>query len=202
MAEETNQGKLKAKVVSLSTLHIHASAQPLTPWISYSFAQDWFIDALNETRSVRNHHSRRREILFAVCCAESYLFEWVRDEILNRDLDSLPKYFPIDNRRGIADRWKEVIRAIHYDGLISAIPDFGKPYWEELIRLVEYRNGLVHGISSHPDTASLKQQEKTKPSKDDLDKLESGWSVKVVINLIRHLHEALDSRAPQWLAEP
>ena len=52
-----------------------------TIWQAYSWARDWFDDAFNETR-VSDHRSRRREILFSVCFAESYLFEWVRDEVL------------------------------------------------------------------------------------------------------------------------
>jgi hypothetical protein len=52
-----------------------------TVWLSYSFAAEWFNDALTEARAGKDHHARRREILFAVCCAESYLVEWIRDQV-------------------------------------------------------------------------------------------------------------------------
>ena len=42
-----------------------------TIWLNYSFAPEWFNDALTEARTGKDHHARRREILFAVCCAES-----------------------------------------------------------------------------------------------------------------------------------
>lgn len=46
-----------------------------TIWLSYCFAPEWFADALNEAKTGRDHNTRRREIIFAVCCAESYLVE-------------------------------------------------------------------------------------------------------------------------------
>ena len=52
-----------------------------TIWQAYSWARDWFDDASIQTR-LSDHRSWRREILFSVCFAESYLFEWVRDDVL------------------------------------------------------------------------------------------------------------------------
>jgi rubredoxin len=68
-----------------------------TVWLSYSFAPEWFADALHEARAGGDHHARRREILFSVCCAESYILEWVRDQVLNRQFDRLNKYFHPEN---------------------------------------------------------------------------------------------------------
>ena len=42
--------------------------------VTASFAQDWFIDALNEARNGIDYNAKRREILFSVCVAESYFF--------------------------------------------------------------------------------------------------------------------------------
>jgi hypothetical protein len=64
----------------------------LTVWLTYSFAPDWFEDALHEAKTGIDHNAQRREIVFAVCCAESYLFEWVRDEIIGKsDMEELIK---------------------------------------------------------------------------------------------------------------
>jgi hypothetical protein len=65
-------------------------------WTSSSWARDWFEDALSAAKEA-GRHARRRETLFAVCCAESYLFEWVRDEVLKGKYDELAKYFPPGN---------------------------------------------------------------------------------------------------------
>ena len=202
MSEDSEQGKPKAQIVGMKSIELRGSAEPLILWSSYSFAPEWFEDALREARTGKDHNSRRREILFAVCCVESYLIEWLRDDVLNRKFDSLPKYFPFGVHRGIRQRWRDVIRKAHSDGLIGSMPDFGKAYWEKFEVLVQYRNGLVHGNSSRPDTASLEQEERPVPSKDNLDELESGWAVRVVTDLIRPLHDAASTSAPEWLVDP
>ena len=82
------------------------------------------------------------------------------------------------------------------------MPDFGKAYWEEFDCLVQYRNGLVHGNSSCPDTASPKKEERPVPSKVVLHELKSGWAVRVVTDLIRQLHDDASTSAPKWLVDP
>ena len=69
-----------------------------SPWIYQSFAKAWFKDALNEVRHGIDINSRRREIIFAVAFAESYLVEWVRDDILKKDFGKFNLYFPINKK--------------------------------------------------------------------------------------------------------
>ena len=215
MSEDSEQGKPKAQIVGMKSIESRSSADTFTlketfsfiPWSSFSFAQDWFEDALREAQTGKGHNSRRREIVFAVCCVESYLIEWLRDDVLKRKFDSLPRYFPPGVHRGIRPRWKGVICKAYSDKLICNMPDFGKPYWEEFDRLVQYRNGLVHGNSSRPVSVSLEQKERPEPSKvdlskGDLDELESGWAVRVVTDLIRQLHDDAGTSAPKWLVGP
>jgi len=190
------------QTVRLNKLSVQASVGDLTPWLTYSFAPEWFEDALKEAQTGRDHHSRRREILYAVCCVESYLFEWVRDEVLSRKFDELTQYFPYGDRRGILDRWKKVIKALQKDNRIRKAPDFGLSYWNDFRKLVEYRDGLVHGKPSRPETSSLRDEQKPVPSKTMLDQLPSGWAVRVVVGVIRRLHEAVGTSTPSWLAEP
>jgi len=66
---------------------------------SHRFAPEWFEDALSEARGPTlaivpdNRNSKRREILFAVCCVEAYLIEWVYEDILCEDSKRLLTYF-------------------------------------------------------------------------------------------------------------
>lgn len=88
----------------------------VTLWLSRSFAASWFADAKKEAEAaLQNRDSRRREIVFAVCSAESYLLEWVRDDIFKgKKLQRLTHYFPVDGRHlGIVERWKEVLRHLY-----------------------------------------------------------------------------------------
>jgi hypothetical protein len=180
---------------------IFSTAAP-TVWLSYSFAPEWFSDALTEARTGKDHHARRREIIFAVCCAESYLVEWIRDEVLKRDFNRLNQFFPPGERRGVAEKWKEVPKALLQAGLISAVPNLERPYWQDWLDLVDLRNGLIHARASRPETDSQPTGEKPVPSKGDLDKLVPGWAVKVVVTLVRELHVAVSTSAPTWLVDP
>src|SRR6266566_4699000 len=120
-----------------------------TLWRSASFAPRWFEDAKREA-AIHGLDARRREILFAVCFAESYLLEWVRDEVLKRKFDALTEYFPLDDDRGVTDRWKEVPKLLRENDLIQASPDYGRQFWQDFRKLVNYRNGLVHASASRP----------------------------------------------------
>lgn len=173
-----------------------------TAWLTYKFAPEWFVDALREARTGADHHARRREILFSVCCAESYLLEWVRDEVLNRDFQKLNHYFPPGNVRNVTTKWKEVPKQLLVDGSITSIPDLSGSYWENWLELVHYRNGLIHARSSRPETASLPDEQRPVPSKTTLDNLQAGWSVRVVVELIGQLHKAVGTATPSWLEMP
>jgi hypothetical protein len=179
----------------------------LTVWVTYPWAKDWFADALQEARNGTDHNARRREIVFAVSFAESYLVEWVRDEILDkRDfeqlVEALNRYFPPGKWERIIEKWKEVPRRLLEDSRIRATPDLGQPYWEDFRELVDMRNGLVHARSSRPETTTQPEKEKTLPSKGDLDNLPAGWATEVVITLVNKLHDANQTSAPDWLVTP
>ena len=93
---QSNSGKhvlLKCKVTSAAFV-----LGDVTTWLSYSFAREWYSDALNEACKRNDHHARRREIVFAVSSSESYLLEWVRDAVLQRDFHKLETLFLIYSR--------------------------------------------------------------------------------------------------------
>jgi hypothetical protein len=171
-------------------------------WVSYSFAPDWFNDAVQEAKGERgNYNARRREILFAVAFAESYLVEWVRDEVLNRDFQRFSHYFPPGRMSDPVSKWKDIPKQLLEDRLITAVPDFGKKYWEEWTDLIKYRNGLVHAGASRPERATLSDMEKPLPPLNLLAQLEPGWAVKVVVQLVTQLHETVGSSMPNWLQQ-
>lgn len=174
-----------------------------TVWLSYRFAPEWFNDALQEARSGADHHSRRREIIFAVCAAKSYILEWVRDEVLNRNFQMLNNYFPPGRWMTVTEKWKEIPKQLFADRLIPGLPVLESPgYWGEWLKLIEFRNGLIHARASRPETAALNENEKPKPSKTALDNMAPGWPTGVVVELIRRLHAAAGSPVPEWINEP
>ena len=115
---------LKPKSLEMKT---SISLSRLTVWRSYSFAPEWYADAAKEAREGNDHHARRREIVFAVSSAESYLFEWVRDDILQRDFSELDKYFPPGDRKPIREKWKGIPKKLKGNCLISSIPIHANP---------------------------------------------------------------------------
>ena len=182
---------------------VDVTSYAATIWLTGNYANLWFIDALNEARSEPSRDSNRRQIIFAVCFIESYLFEWVRDEVLKGDYASIDKYFPITQKRGIKDRWKEVIKQLHDEDLIPDIPDYRtSTAWEDFNKLVDYRDGLVHGAASRPETSSQPNKNNPVPSTKQLSKIESDWPTKAAVNLVGELHQTTNTQTPDWLELP
>lgn len=127
---------------------------PPTLWFKYSFAQDWFEDALNEARFGKGRHSLRREIIFAVAFAESYLVEWVRDEILKGDFEKLRQIFS-NKKISAEDKWKKVPNDLVREGLLEKTPNLKASFWQDWKLLINYRNGLVHAVSSLPESGVM-----------------------------------------------
>lgn len=208
MAEnENSEDKPENITIELGSIPMTASVGTGTIGLSYSFAKEWFEDALHEARTGTDHNARRREIVFAVCFAESYLFEWIRDEVLDpRDyqklVTDLNQYFPPGEGQPVKDKWKLVPKKLLSAGLVPAVPDLNQPYWEHFTKLVTMRNGLVHARSSRPETTQIPEKEKPLPSKEDLDNLPAGWATEVVVTLVKELHKAVGTSEPDWLVTP
>jgi hypothetical protein len=177
---------------------ITTATYPPTVWQTYRYAPEWFGDAVRESGR-GGHHARRREILFAVCAAESYIFEWVRDIVLKHDFQRLSAYFPSDAKRGVTAKFKEVPRALQGDGLVQAILDCGGSEFADFRRLVELRDGLVHARASRPSTGGLPEESRPVPSKNELDILPAGWATEVVRRLLGKLHQDTQTPRPDWL---
>jgi len=172
-------------------------------WQSCSFAADWFADAVAEAKSNGGRASRRREILFAVCAAEAYLIEWVRDDLLKHDLAALNTYFPSEGKRpGIRERWKRVTKKLFEDGKIRSMPAWCVPEWNDFVDLVIYRDGLVHARASRPETSDLPEEQRPFPSASHLDSLSAGWATTVFVKLVEYVHRSVGTQPPRWLEKP
>jgi hypothetical protein len=160
-------------------------------WRNASFAADWYEDALEEARAGGTFKKNvRREIIFAVCAAESYLFEWVRDRVLSRDFAKVENFFPPGEKRPVQDRWKDVLKQLEQDRLITKSPSFDTQVWGDFTTLVRYRHDIVHANVS-------------RPSHDEHDSFHvvPGWATNVVFELISNLHEAVGTPPPKWLVK-
>jgi hypothetical protein len=90
------------------------------------FSKRWFADTCEQSQ-LPGQDARRREIVFAACLAETYLFEWVLHDVCHNDWDSALEYFPPDARRGVDQKWREVPKALVAGGKLKAAPDLGGP---------------------------------------------------------------------------
>ena len=173
-------------------------------------ARRWYEDAVAEVSSTSdNRDSRRREIVFAVSGADSYLFEWVRDNIGEwQRLHGPTEFgtwgmffllFPERDMRAINQRWTEVAKDLHQYGYIPLRPDFGGPHGEEWKTLLAWRSGLIHGKVSRPDAANLEPEQLAVPARDELRECKPGWAVQIATERIRRLHVAAGTDPPDWL---
>lgn len=175
-----------------------------TVWRSDNFAQDWFADALHEARTGKDYNARRREIIFAACFAESYIFEWVRRKVqigkLNDYFPASPR-FPCDPRyrRPLKDKWKEIPKELYEAGKIPLDPNLDL---SRLGTLLRYRHGLVHAAASRPATDSQPEKTKPFPTKEVLNGLKPGWALRIVVDLVKALHQAVGDPLPDYVEEP
>jgi len=170
--------------------------------MSAHFAQSWFGDALREAKTPDDAQARRREIVFAVCFAETYLFESVRDEVVGGDVQKFNRYFPPGNFRRVEDKWKDIPKELAADSLMATTLNQGHPNWENFLDAVAFRHGLVHAAASRPHSRDLPRKERAVPTMEDLSGLTPGWALGVVVTLIRRLHDAIQTTPPAWLPDP
>jgi hypothetical protein len=171
-------------------------------WITASFAQAWFRDTFVESQQEGPDH-RRKEVLFAVCFVESYLFETVRDFVLRMKFSETTKYFPVDGpRRGIKRRCKEVFDRLYKNGKLTKAMKWNDPFWVEFCRLVDMRDGLIHASISRPDKSDLPRKEKPTPSVEEFFALHPGWALKRARNLVHAVHESIGINAIEWIEYP
>ena len=69
----------------------------------------------------------------------------------------------------------------------------------DFIKLIEFRNGLVHARASRPSTFGLSAKLQPLPSVEALDALKPGEATEIVSVLIHELAVAAGHQAPGWL---
>lgn len=172
-----------------------------SPWIYQSFAKAWFKDALNEARHGIDIDSHRREIIFAVAFAESYLVEWVRDDILKKDFVKFNVYFPVSKKISAEDKWKKIPKQLCKDKLLGKTPILEATFWDNWKKLINYRDGFIHAVTSCPENLeALRKKESSKIH--EMSKIKSGWATNVVIELVKQFHKAANMPTPEWLHIP
>lgn len=182
------------------------TGSPVTFWRSDSYAEDWYSDALVEARSGGDHNARRREIIFACCFAETFIFEWTQKSV--KKIKSIDDYFPPERRkndlryrRDLKKKWKEVPKELYQAGEIGVNPTLELSRFGDLLR---YRHGLIHASGSRPQPATDAQPSKTNafPTKGDMKKLRAGWAVSIVFDLVSELCDQLGEPKPNYLQKP
>ena len=190
-----------------------AKAEGLVPTVVAigRFAPSWYADALDQARqgAPDDVDARRREVLFAVCCAGSYVYEWTYELLYAAGLEAhreIERYFPPSpdprSKRGVVEQWKEVPMRLQLGGRIAARPDWGGEDWEEWRRLVDYRNALVHAHLSRASIIGASETLEPQNTINELRELTSGWAVKVVATLTRRLNSAAGTKTPYWVVDP
>ena len=220
---EENSEKKEPKTLEVQSTAHSVVTYPATIWFSAEFADDWLDDAINEALVGKDRNSRRREIIFSVCFVESYLVEWLRKEVfinieiithyslikqkknifkeVFKDIEIILQYAPIYQRVGITEKLKNVLKDLYSKNLIPKEPDFKQIYWDEMIKLVKFRDGLIHAVASLPDSGSSSNKNKPIPSPKELSSLSPGWAAKTAINLVKKLHEFAGTSPPEWVIE-
>lgn len=165
-------------------------------WLAQRFAKSWFGDANHEANDP-SRGARRREIIFAVACAESYLTEWVLE---HAGMQGLCKHLPNDDKRGIRQRWKEAATAMEEAGSTAGAPIFGRSVgWGQFSKMIDCRDGLLHARSSRPYQQSHSPRERMVPTVEQLDGVSPGAARDAVASIIEELCRAAGTTPPDWL---
>ena len=182
--------------------HMLEASVPITAALRLAaasrFSNRWFVDTLEQSR-LPGQDARRREIVFAVCLAETYLFEWVLHDICHNDWDSALKYFPPDGRRGVDEKWRQVPKALAADGRLKAAPDLGGPHGEDWLELVDRRDALSHAAVSRPLTRQSDDPTPMVLPSFELEAIPPGWALRIIVDRITRLHDAAGTPRPPWL---
>jgi len=205
---ESKSGKknLKHHVLKIETGHYSLKGFPVTPWIEGNFAEFWYEDTKREANIKNDINARRREIIFSICFAETYLFEWTRGKV---EKNKINEYFPYEDskekvpapyrhrwRRSLIKNWKKLLTELFKEGKIGCDP---KLKTTDFKWLIEYRNHLVHAHVSRPRSPSQPPESNPKISPEDINKLSPGRARDIVKTLVLDLHNALGSKLPDYL---
>ena len=204
----TDRKKPKCKTIEIpSAIHAQTVTSSIELLITSSFAQDWLDDALMEAKKENSLANKRREFIYAVCFAESYIFEWVRDNIFSDRLYDLIDFFTHRVTKngiffkGVKAKWKTTIEQLYQDGKIRTenfVDEKQNSVWKDFCDLLDLRNSIIHSNLSIPQRTSEAELIKNLRTKNDLDRRVVGWATGVVINLVKRFHEETRTKPFDW----
>lgn len=191
----------------------------VTAWLSQTSAPQWLEDARTEAErgqelaeeleerhlpAIRQALVRflHREIVFAVCFAEAFLLEYLRDYVfihrpgkghrealvafVEREKDDQSR--PLWERLGIRRRWKWAVKTLQEEGKLRDEAAFEGQAWQRFQEdLAPFRNGIVHAKLSRPVRGGT--EESAEPTPATLFDRGPTWATSIVTELARDLHE-------------
>lgn len=194
--------KLASPKLDPNSGNIKVVGEDVTLWVYGRWAKGWYVDTQNEAKcddsnpKIRDD-AKRREIVNAICFLESYLYEWVRDEVLKGEVSQLSRYF--DRESNLAKRWKKVTQNLLDDGKIERRQSFTEVVWQEFNLVYDLRHWLCHGVASKPlrsdeIVSAQKRESGSNPDAKCRDvfknRAKNGWALGVVTKLVEELHFA------------
>ena len=105
-------------IIEPDPIALNTEIPPVSVWLADNFSEYWFKDAHNESVSGADENSIRREILFAVCFLESYIFEWTRRLV---DIEEISEYFPsksLQNKDSTYRRWLRKVWSVIFPTMV------------------------------------------------------------------------------------
>lgn len=170
-----------------------------------TFAHQWYWDASNEVPAegasyVETTTALRRQVVFATCALESWFFEWVRDSLLSEPVDATRV---CAGYRSFPELVKGVMEEVGSRGGLTR--DFAcgeSTEWEEMIRLLRVRNGLVHAAASRPGGNVPDGIPQPEPTAGDLHALAPAEPLRIVRDVARFLTSFADAQPPDWMHVP
>lgn len=196
---ENEQYEPESKVLRAEPGVFKLTGYPADLLVAANLAERWFADMVRETKSDTGGatDSIRREVVFAACFAESYIFEWTR-KLTGKDVgDYFELEYPFEC---LKQRWKRVPVDLYEAGVVVA-PCRPNIDWAEMGEVTQYRNGLVHGAASIPRglKSEVGDPPEPVPKLSDLERRGQGWALKAVLKVVEQLHQQTGTPVPDYL---
>lgn len=199
MTSDNEQEKLEPRVLRAEPGLYTLTGSSVDLLVAANLAERWFADLVREAERGTEDatDSIRREVVLAVCFAESYIFEWAR-KLMGQDA---VHYFRLEPRfEDVKERWKRVPVDLHEAEILETAskPDIN---WGEMGEVTRYRNGLVHGRASIPRGSKSEEGKPREPVPrlSELQRRGQGWALNAVLKVLEQLHHQTDTPVPDYL---